>query len=133
MVILLSAKLLKKRRDMKITSKQANPFNKIAFPDYTGKRFFAEYTEKVNLYNLNWSEGVKNYYCVIEISTLEKNPVRVNAPWIERKEGQTVNIPAGFVIVKHGFCGMSESVTIYINPVDAPKLLNVLMPLTGRI
>ena len=109
---------------MKINSKQAKPFSAIAFPDYTGRKFFVEYKESITLYDLNWGGGTRNYYKVICLDTLELNPVSVKAPWIENKEGETVRIPKGFIIIKHSFfCGNDCGITIFINPEDAPKLL----------
>ena len=50
---------------MKLNSKDARPFVDASFPDYTGRKFRAEITEKVSFYDTNWSGGTCNKYAVI--------------------------------------------------------------------
>jgi len=111
---------------MKITTKQSRPFAKLAYPDYIGRKFNLESRGgEVGLYDLNWSGGTKSDYIVIKLDTLEIKPVNALAPWLEYKEGMKIIVPSGFMIVSHNhFCGSDMRLTFYVNPVDAPKLLN---------
>jgi hypothetical protein len=46
------------------------------------------------------------------------------APWENRAEGATIPIPQGHVVVSCGhFCGKPSMLSIYVHPVDMPKLL----------
>jgi hypothetical protein len=48
----------------------------------------------------------------------------VPAPWDNPKEGLTIDIPQGTLIIKHSFfCGTDCGITIYYNPLDTPKWL----------
>lgn len=111
---------------IKINSKQAQPFAKIAFPDYTGRKFRVEYSEKITLHDLNWGDGTRNWYTVLEIETGLKKNVSVVAPYFEKKEGQTVEIKPGYMVVCYSeFCGHVMGLTFHIHPQDAPKFLEV--------
>lgn len=97
------------------------------FPDYSGRKFKVEAAERVTLSDLNWSGGSRSQYrtCTIDgigIGSADKwNAV---APWSNRAEGTTHQIPEGAVVVRHSiFCGKDTGLTIYVHPASMPALL----------
>lgn len=109
---------------MKLTSKQAQPFAKVAFPRYTGRKFTVTYTRRTTIYNTNWDGGSKNDYVAISVNTLESKTLVTLAPWQNVVEGKEIDIPAGMMLVCHSkFCGKDMGLEFFVNPMDAPMIL----------
>lgn len=112
---------------MKVKKSDILPLLRATFPDYQGRRFFVEVKERTILCNLNWSEGTKRSY---KACTIEGKPIIASlhlgniAPWENQFEGKEISIPENVVLVARNFNGMSESVTFYINPINAKFLEN---------
>lgn len=108
---------------IKVSKKEVKPIIEATFPEYTGKKFFVVFTEKVSFYDLNWSGGTKSDYVSCDFEGNTHNLPSL-APWNNPIEGKTVEIPEGILIVKHSyFCGQDSGITIYSNPKNAPKYL----------
>lgn len=108
---------------IKITRKQAAEIIKATFPNYTGKKIRVEFTSKVTFYDTNWSGGTRNVYAAVKADGRTAR-VNVPAPWINAIEGKTFDLPADILVVEHSFfCGKDAGLTIYSNPVNAPKWL----------
>ena len=96
------------------------------FPEYRGRSFHVMATEAVHIHGLNWSGGSRNEYRALSPDgRTGANPtMNALAPWDNRYEGTTVEIPAGYVVVEHClFCGKDLGLRIYVNPSDMPRLL----------
>jgi hypothetical protein len=93
------------------------------FPEYTGRKIRVVFTDKVQMYDLNWSGGTRNIFAAVTTDGKSARP-NVPAPWSNPFEGQTVNVPTSAVIVCHSFfCGSDCGVTIYAHTDQAPKWL----------
>lgn len=108
---------------MKLTAKQAKPIVEKVFPDYKGRRFNLEFKSHLTFWDTNWSGGTRNYYVAIK-SDGEYSRLPISAPWNNSVEGKTVEIPPDVLIVMRSYySGKDMGITIYANPVWAPKWL----------
>lgn len=113
---------------MKVKKSEITALLAATFPEYKGRKFFVEAAEQVTLYDLNWCEGVRNSYqaCTVSGKTIGcGESFNQKAPWNNKAEGVTIQLPVGAIVACHAFRGMHESVTFYINPADMPKLIGI--------
>lgn len=106
--------------------KNVKPLIQATFPEYSGRKVNVVFTTKVQFYDLNWDGGTHNAYAAIKADGTRPNLRGMNAraPWDNPFEGLTVDLPADLVIVcRSYFCGHDTGITIYANPVYAPKWL----------
>lgn len=110
---------------IKLNTAQARPIVKATFPDYRGRKFSLEFTDRVCFYNVNWSGGSKNEYRLVNIDGRVGSLIGVNAaPWDNPVEGQTMDLMPDVLVVKHVyFCGKDLGITIYAHYSLAPKFL----------
>lgn len=101
---------------MKINA--SHPMAKLArsvFPDYTGRKFFAESVPSVEFYDLNWSGGTKRSYVIVRVSDgqIAQGMDRAH-PAHNVMEGKTVPMTPEYVIVcRSWFCGREGGLTVY--------------------
>ena len=99
------------------------------FYDYNGRKIKVVASQTVTLHDLNWSGGTRYKYkaCTIDGKPLgDSSAYNDIAPWNNYAEGAVVPIPSGCVMVSRGcFCGHDTGLTIYVNPSDMPKLLEI--------
>jgi hypothetical protein len=100
---------------------------KATFPDYRRPKLQIKAVESVTLQDLNWSGGTRSTYKAV---TIDGQPLGTSEAYSREfwsaKEGATVPIPVGAVVVRAGtFCGKPSLMTIYVNPADMPKYLPV--------
>lgn len=108
---------------IKLTTKQARPIVKLTFPEYRGRKFKLEFTNRITFYDTNWSGGTRNQYKFVHVSG-KVVALHAPAPWINPIEGKTVEIPADVLVVVHQyFCGMDVGISVYANPINSPKWL----------
>ena len=108
-------------QSIKVKRSEVKEIIDATFPEYTGRKIRVVFTDKVQMYDLNWSGGTRNKFAALSTDGRTARP-NVPAPWANPFEGQTVNVPADAVIVKHAlFCGTDCGITIYANPAQAPK------------
>lgn len=106
---------------LKLTTKQAKPIVKATFPNYSGRKFKMVFAESIVFSDTNWGGGSRVSYAAVK-SDGRTAHVNVPAPWANPIEGQRANIPADIMVVTHSiFCGQDCGITIYVNPVHAPK------------
>ena len=110
-----------------IATKDAAAIVKATFPDYRRKQVRVQASETVTFYELNWSGGTKNEYraCSIDGRQSSAGPdMGIAPPWANPHEGKTIELPAGYCVVRGGhFCGKISLLTIYVHPADMPKYL----------
>ena len=109
-------------QEIKITRKQAKPVLKVSFPEYNGRKVKVSFTDKVYVYDLNWSGGTRNEYKILSVNGIDSVPSP--APWDNPFEGTTISMTSDMMVVKHAyFCGHDLGITIYAHPSYAPKWL----------
>lgn len=104
-------------------SKQSREMAKAAFPDYTGRKFFANFGAEITFYDTNWGGGTRNYYKAVRLSDGKQEALADYAPWFNPAEGKTITIPDGYAVVKRSiFQGVECGLTVYYgaNPLPAP-------------
>ena len=97
-----------------------------AFPDYRGRTFHVEPTERVTFHDLFWGGGSRNQYAAVHLATGRVQYLAPGvSPWGARvAEGTTTEIPQGFVVVEHAiFMGKDMGLRIYVRPQDVAPLL----------
>ncbi len=97
------------------------------FPSYKRHHVYLVPTTSITLSDLNWSGGTRTEYraCTIDcrpiMATVDMNSP---APWDNKFEGKTVELPINTVIVQGGyFCGKVAMLRINVNPENMAKLL----------
>jgi len=108
---------------LKVTRKQMQPVIDATFPEYQGRKIAVEFTARVLFCDTNWSGGTCNKYVAVK-ETGESHKFFAPAPWANPVEGRWFDLPEGILVVERSyFCGKDCGLTIYANPVYAPKLL----------
>jgi len=108
-------------QSIKVKRSEVKEIIDATFPEYTGRKISVVFTDKVQMYDLNWSGGTRNQFAALSTDGRMAKP-HVPAPWANPFEGQTVSVPVDAVIVKRAyFCGHDSGITIYANPAQAPK------------
>lgn len=107
---------------MKVSRTEVKTILAATYPEYTGRKVNMVIAETVNVHDLNWGGGTKNYYKILELSKdLKAREVPSPAPWANPYEGQTLAMRPGYAIVRHShFCGHDCGITIYVHPMDIP-------------
>jgi len=95
------------------------------FPDYSGRKFRIEVTDREFEAVSYWSGGSKESYCFINTAG---NCLRVpdqEHPYMQHyKDNRQVKLAPGLACVKHiYFCGHDMGLTLMLHPSDMPKLL----------
>lgn len=105
---------------IKIKSKDVKAIIKATFPNYRKRDVYVKETDKVTLWDLNWSGGTRSEYraCTIEGKPLQNAvDMSLRAPWDNPYEGKEIKIPEGYVVVEGGhFCGKPRNLYINVNP-----------------
>ncbi len=95
-----------------------------AFPNYSGRKFQIEVTEKVSFYDLNWDGGTHNAYALVSLDGQGAAALPRESPFNPRAEGATFALPPRFVVVEHShFCGRDVGLRFHVHPSDVAKLL----------
>ena len=89
-----------------------------AYPDYPGRKFYADTSGEVEFYDTNWSGGTCNKYIGVKLDDLKTQQFNAPAPWNNPVEGKKAIIPEGYAVIKRSFfCGRDGGITIYMNKV----------------
>lgn len=110
---------------MKVRKADIKPIVMATFPDYKGRTFRVEPTTAVVLHNLNWSGGTRYFYKALCLTSGKTGKLMPVAPWDEKREGATLELPTNVVTVVHQyFCGKDLGIVVYCHP----SLVNHLLP-----
>jgi len=102
---------------IKVRKAQIKPLLEATFPNYTGRTFKVEFTDRITFYDTNWGGGSCNQYSVIAMKSGKTKEVCVPAPWVNTIEGKTIDLPENLVVACHTiFCGKDCGVTFYAHP-----------------
>lgn len=108
---------------IKVSKADIRPILAASFPQYSGRKFAIEPAERVTLHDLNWGGGTRNEYIAVRFDGSSSRLVSA-APWVEYREGVTVELPKDTLIVQHtDFCGHDLGIRIYAHPSLMPKFL----------
>ncbi len=89
-----------------------------AFPAYSGSKFSVD-TQAPSRLNSCWSGGSRDYYALIELSTLRSIPVPENGtPFSNGGQIFTLtSLPLNVALVRHTiFCGKDLGITVFVSP-----------------
>ena len=100
---------------------------KRVFPNYTGRKFRLEITDRVCMYNTNWEGGSRNQYGAVRADGVSRSWLNMPAPWRNPIEGESFELRPDVVVVRHTyFCGHDSGITLYVHPqagvIDAATL-----------
>ena len=97
------------------------------FPGYRGRKFRLEaHDNPAFSMNLNsyWSGGSRDYFQLINLSTMQTLPIPQNGTMFDDNDLREVPIPEGIAVVEHSiFCGKDCGITVHISAANAAKLL----------
>ena len=114
---------------IKVKRKEVLGIIQATFSDYSGRKIKVVVSNSCTLHDLNWGGGTRYEYraCTIDGKALgDSGKYNAIAPWDNYAEGAIVPIPSGCIMVSRGcFCGHDTGLTIYVNPSDMPKLLEI--------
>ncbi len=101
-----------------------------AFPEYKGRKFVVETTERITFYDTNWAGGTRNQYVLVRLADGAAKGFDAPAPWVNAVEGKTVDMVPGFAVVEHTiFQGKDCGIRVHAHPSDMASLL----PWFGKI
>lgn len=121
-----------KTNQTKVTRKQVSQVLSATFPEWRGRRITVEQTDTVTLYNLNWSEGVRNTYRAL-VSDGTVRGITGAAPWHNMAEGVSVKLTNNVCIVCLTQYQGEEWVTIYVLPQTIiPELRALVAPTSDK-
>lgn len=89
-------------------------------------------TGRVTLSDLNWSGGSISRYTAIDLETgaMSGRDHSMVAPWDNRAEGVTVDIPENVAVIETGtFRGKPATMRIYVRPENVDGLKRLAAPL----
>lgn len=96
---------------------QIKPVLDVTFPEYKGRTFKVQFTDKVTFSDTNWGGGTRSFYKFVQMDTGKVAPLSVPAPWDNQYEGKTMDLPENIVVVEHIiFCGQDLGIRFYVHP-----------------
>jgi hypothetical protein len=98
---------------------------KKVYPDYTGRKFYLEITEKEFEVISYWDGGSRTYYVFVKPNG-ETLHLPETHPFYQYKENQKAALSPGIACVKHSFfCGHDCGLTLMLHPSDVPLALPI--------
>ena len=94
----------------------------LTYPEYRGRKYNVQYVRAVTLWDRDWSGGTHSDYAVLR--DVSNGIERAGVPAFRPSDASTptIDLPVGYVVVKHAyFCGHDTGITIYVNP-DGPTI-----------
>jgi len=92
------------------------------YTDYTGRKFYINFSDNITFYDTNWSGGTRRKYTAIQLENYKHNNLKVNAPWNNPIENNSTCIPEDIgILVESVFCGHEMGLTLNLNMVHQPK------------
>ena len=110
---------------IKLSAKDVPSMLRAAFPNYHGRKWYADVTTKVCLGDTQWGGGSRNQYMAVNLETGQMSPPLRSAigTWPDMKEPM-VELHPGVVIVEHSiFMGKDTGITIHVHPENVQRML----------
>lgn len=110
---------------IKLTAKDVPPAIRAAVPDYHGRKWHANVTTTVQMYDTYWSGGTKNEYVGVNLETGKVfEPLPRAFGTFDRPREPTVELEPGQAIVERSwFMGKDVGVTIHVHPSNVRGML----------
>lgn len=113
---------------MKISKSQYPKLVKLMqdmYPDYKGRKFFLEVTEKEFDVTSYWDEGSRTYYKFVNPNGDVLHLPDTHPFHQHNKENRIAKLVPGLACVRHTiFCGHECGLTIMLHPNDMPKQIS---------
>lgn len=102
---------------MKTTDSGLIKIAKIAYPTYTGRKFFVEiWNGKPIDCTSFWCDGSRDYFVFVRLDG-KTLILPESAPWIQSKENRMAKLSPGLFCVRHRFsCGHDCGLTVIMAP-----------------
>lgn len=96
-----------------------------AYPNYTGRKFSIEVSNRPIDVCSSWEGGSKDYFVFLRLDNLKTWEMPQQSMYDAKVEGaDRVSLVAGMVCVEHSiFCGKDMGITIYVHPDNAPRFI----------
>ncbi len=96
-----------------------------AFPDYTGRKIQIDPFRGPMRLESYWSGGHRDYFAIIELSTLKAKDISsmCQAPFSRPGETTLSALPAGFALIRRTYSGNSQYVHVYVHLDSMTKML----------
>lgn len=105
---------------------------RLAFPDYTGRKFQVHVCESVNIRSC-WEGGSRDFFKFVRLHDMfcSAEMPQQSAYDAPIRGGDDVKLVPGLVCVEHSiFCGKDTGITIHVHAENAPKYLPAPVDLT---
>ena len=110
---------------IKLTAKDVPAMLRRAVPGYHGRKWRANVTTSVQMYDTYWSGGTRNQYRAVNLETGMVGEPGSGAfgNFLNPRE-PTVELPPGVAIVEHSmFMGKDVGITIHVHPANVRSML----------
>jgi hypothetical protein len=110
---------------IKLTAKDIPPMLRNVFPEYHGRKWRANVTTNVQMYDTYWSGGTRNQYRAVNLETgmIGEPGSGAFGNFLDPRE-PTVELPPGVAIVEHSmFMGKDVGITIHVHPSNVRSML----------
>lgn len=117
---------------MKTNAKEVKVVGKVAFPDYSGRKFFLSHKFPIELDSF-WDEGSRTYFSFVDLETQKVFEVHSNHPAFEPNQPRTLRnpqaLPVNVVLVSRAICmGHESGITVYCRQEQLVKFLPEVNP-----
>lgn len=114
-------------RTIAVERKDVSALVAVTFPEYAGRSFSVQISERVTFFNINWCGGTRYQYrsCSLTGQPLgSMDKYSKVPPWENPAEGKAIDIPRGACVVRHGIvAGKDAGITVFMRPDDVPPAL----------
>jgi hypothetical protein len=102
---------------MNIATAEVREIAKLAFPDYTGKKFKVEAFQGPMRCDSYWSEGSRDYWVVLNLETGKSEPIPENGTPFSNGGKVSQELPINGALVLRAISrGVEAGITIYLRP-----------------
>lgn len=97
-----------------------------AYPDYKGRKFSLNVTEKPINCASSWQDGSRDFFTFANLTTGEVSQAAPAQSGYEKtvRGLDAVELPLDFVAIEHSiFCGKDSGITIHVRPENTTRFL----------
>ena len=109
---------------MYINNPEIQQIARIAFPNYSGRKFqVLAFSGPKNIHSY-WDGGSRDSYVFVNLNTGKTMEVPENGTFYTAAIGELKELPEGIVLVEHSiFCGKDAGITVFVHPNNLTKML----------
>lgn len=111
---------------------EVEQLGRLAYPDYTGRKFQVHPCETVNVSSY-WEGGTRSFFKFVRLHDMfVSTEIPAQSAFDQKIKGATsVKLIPGLVCVEHTiFCGKDMGICIHVHPENAPRYLHKPVDLT---